>query len=63
MSVRDSLIIDWVRGGATVNEVVQQLQGRGIPTAKKTVAKVLKERGFVYDNSHIHGMRGQTMET
>ena len=25
MSVRDSLIIDWVRGGATVNEVVQQL--------------------------------------
>ena len=49
MSVRDSLIIDWVRGGATVNEVVQQLQGRGIPTAKKTVAKVLKGRGFVYD--------------
>lgn len=49
MSVRDSLIIDWVRGGATVNEVVQQLQGRGIPTAKKTVAKVLKERDFVYD--------------
>lgn len=49
MSVRDSLIVDWVRGGATVNEVVQQLQGRGIPTAKKTVAKILKECGFVYD--------------
>lgn len=49
MSVRDSLIIDWVRAGATVNEVVQQLQGRGIPTAKKTVAKILKEHGFVYD--------------
>ena len=48
-NLRDSLINDWGSEGFSVAKIVEMLAERNIPTAKKTVAKVLKNKGFEYD--------------
>ena len=49
--LRDSLISDWGSEGFSVARIVEMLAERNIPTAKKTVAKVLKNKGFEYDKT------------
>lgn len=50
-NLRDSLIGDWGSEGFSVARIVKMLAERNIPTAKKTVAKVLKNKGFEYDKT------------
>ena len=50
-NLRDSLIDDWGSEGFSVAKIVEMLAERNIPTAKKTVAKVLKNKGFEYDKT------------
>lgn len=50
-NLRDSLIQDWIIQGDSLLEIVKKLQNKEIPTAKKTVSKVLKNKGFTYNKS------------
>lgn len=49
--LRDSLINDWGLEGYSVAKIVELLADRNIPTAKKTISKVLKNKGFEYDKA------------
>ncbi|WP_010309279.1 hypothetical protein [Kurthia senegalensis] len=62
MNERDSLIIEWAQAGDSVNEIVSKLREKEIPTAKKTVAKVLKNKGFTYDKTTHSWRAGATNE-
>lgn len=50
-NLRDSLIEDWANDGLSVKQIVAKLADKNIPTANKTVAKVLKNKGYTYNSS------------
>ena len=50
-NLRNGLINDWAIEGFSVAKIVEMLAERNIPTAKKTVAKILKNKGFEYDKT------------
>lgn len=60
MNEREKLITNWITEGASIDEVVERLRGMNIPTAKKTVSKVLKEQGFTYDKKAHQWQQGAT---
>lgn len=60
MNEREKLITNWISEGASIDEVVERLRGMNIPTAKKTVSKVLKEQGFTYDKKTHQWQQGAT---
>lgn len=51
MDMRTALIQDWVEEGYSVDEMVFRLRANHIPTANKTVRKILHSLGYRYDNS------------
>lgn len=51
-TLRDSLIVDWSTKGLSVVKIVEKLATKDIRCATKTVAKVLKNKGFVYDKKN-----------
>lgn len=58
--IRDSLIEDWALAGLSIKEIVEKLHNKEIPTATKTVSKVLKNKGFIYNNSNHSWDRSKT---
>lgn len=51
LDMRTALIQDWVEEGYSVDDMVFRLRANNIPTANKTVRKILHSLGYTYDNS------------
>lgn len=51
MSVRDNFIIEMALSGVATKDIATKLREKGIPTAKKTVGKVLNTNGYSYNKS------------
>ncbi|MFG3614373.1 hypothetical protein [Rummeliibacillus stabekisii] len=60
MNVRDDFIIHRALQGDTMKKIIEQLREKGIPTAKKTVSKVLNNNGFTYDKNNHKWYGSQT---
>lgn len=52
MNERDFFIIEKALSGVSVNKIAENLREKGIPTAKKTVAKVISDNGYTYDKKN-----------
>lgn len=60
--MRDSLIVGWASDGDSVKKIVEKLAKKEIPCANKTVAKVLKSKGFEYNSKTFTWGRSEQLK-